>query len=88
MAFGVLLMSLSFGLLIAAAQREDRPTNVKLTAKLPPAIQINDAGQLCYMDNNKLKPYQTGRLRYDAADDALKMSGVLPDIERDHMVYA
>src|SRR5262249_30159699 len=92
MAFGVLLMSLSFGLMVFAAQKENRPSAVTLSKqqKLPAAIRLNEANQLCAMgDKDKaLRPYLAGRLTLDPDTRTLHMMGVLPDLERDRMVRA
>jgi dipeptide/tripeptide permease len=92
MAIGVLLMSLSFGLMVAAAKRENRPSAVSLQRgeRLPEAIQLNDLNQLSFArdDNKTLQPYLAGRLTFDPDTRTLHMTGVLPDLDRDRIVRA
>ena len=84
MAIGVLLMSSSFGLMIFAGRWEDGPTTVPLPGGLPAKVKINDKNQLLSRDEDR--PFQGGRLTYDAAEHDLKLRGVLPDTERDLIV--
>jgi dipeptide/tripeptide permease len=86
MAIGVLLMSLSFGLMIVAAEREDRVTDVAFNGHLPSQIKLGPGGELCGEEDHEVKAYQAGRLSYDATAHRLHMRGVLGDTERDRIV--
>ncbi len=87
MALGVLLMSLAFGLMIGAAQRESQPSQTALPGvALGDFIKLNADNQLCAVEEGQLQPYQAGRLLYDPSSRTLRMTGVLPDIERDRIV--
>jgi dipeptide/tripeptide permease len=84
MAFGVLLMSASFGLMIFAARWEDGATDVTFAGALPQKVHVNDKNQLLSAEAGR--PYQAGRLTYDAAAHTLHLHGVLSDLEHDLMV--
>ena len=84
MAFGLLLMSTAGGLMIFSAQWEDGPTDVKLAGDLPQKVHLNDKNELVSTDAGR--PFQAGRLTYDAATHTLHLRGVLADTEHDLMV--
>ncbi len=84
MAFGLLLMAASGGLMIFSAQWEDGPTDVQLAGNLPQKVHRNDKNQLVSVEADR--PFQEGRLTYDAATGALHLHGVLSDTEHDLMV--
>ncbi len=84
MAFGLLLMSAAGGLMIFSAQWEDGPTDVKLAGDLPQKVHLNDKNELVSTDAGR--PFQAGRLTYDAATHTLHLHGVLSDTEHDQMV--
>lgn len=88
MVWGLVLMAASMGVMVLAAQVEDRPTQVSL-ARLPPGLQINEQGQVgTHNAQGRFVPFHAGRLRYDPKKRLLLLSGVLPDVERDRMVEA
>ena len=84
MAFGLLLMSAAGGLMIFSAQWEDGPTDVKLAGNLPQKVHLNDKDQLVSVEADR--PFQAGRLTYDATTHTLHLHGVLSDTEHDLMV--
>ncbi len=84
MAFGLLLMSAAGGLMIFSAQWEDGPTDVKLAGNLPQKVHLNDKNELVSTEAGR--PFQAGRLTYDAATHTLHLHGVLADTEHDLMV--
>jgi dipeptide/tripeptide permease len=86
MAIGLLLISLAFGLMIVAAERENGPTSVAFSGFIPSQIKLNPSNQLCEEDEHVMKPYQAGRLTYDKDSQTLHMTGVLADTERDRIV--
>jgi dipeptide/tripeptide permease len=86
MAIGLLFISLAFGLMLIAAERENGPTSVSFSGPLPSQIKLSSSNQLCEEDKTGLKPYQSGRLSYDKESQMLHMTGVLPDTERDRIV--
>ncbi len=86
MTIGLVLISLGFGVMYLAAQREDLPTERVFEGELPPQIKLNADNQLCEEENKELKPYHAGRLSYDKGRKQLHMRGVLPDTERDRIV--
>jgi POT family proton-dependent oligopeptide transporter len=89
MAFGLLFMGLSIGVMVGSAKMEDRPSSAPLKAReLPPEIGVNAAGQLYHRGENgepAESPYDAGRLVYDAANHRLDLIGVLSDLERDRI---
>ena len=86
MAIGLLFISLAFGLMIVAAQRENGPTSVPYNGTLPGQIKLSPSNQLCEEGEHGLKPYQAGRLTYDRNSMTLHMTGVLANTERDRIV--
>ena len=66
MCLGFLGMTLAYGVMMAAAQRENRPTEAPLAA-LPSGINLGD--------------YGSTRLQYDSSAKVLKMDGVLTDLD-------
>jgi dipeptide/tripeptide permease len=86
MAIGLLLISLAFGLMIVAAERENGPTDVSFNGSLPSQIKLSPSNQLSGEEDHALKPYQAGRLTYDKDAHMLHMTGVLADTERDRIV--
>ncbi len=86
MAIGLVLISLGFGVMYLAAQREDQTTETAFEGELPPQIKLNADNQLCEEENKELKPYHASRLTYDKEKKRLLMRGVLADTERDRIV--
>lgn len=88
MAIALVCMALSLAVMVGAARQEDRPSAKPLLGeKLPSAIVLNEANQLCHReDDGTLVPYHSGRLWWNPANHTLEARGVLPDIERDRIV--
>lgn len=88
MAFGVLCMGLGFAVMIVASKKEDLPsTATYAAAELPPGVIANRADQLLETAAGVHgKPYHAGRLFFDADAKSFRMTGVLPDLERDRIV--
>ncbi len=88
MFIGLVMMSASVGIMIAAARQENQASAaVAQGASLPAAISVNDANQVGYKTKKgDWEPFQAGRLTYDKATNTLHMLGVLPDNERDRML--
>ncbi len=90
MFLGLVMMSASMGLMIAAARSEDGPSSVVLKEdRLPSALVVNDAGQVGLKDKEgHFEALQAGRLTYDQATKTLHLNGVLPDNDAFRMVEA
>lgn len=87
MAVGLVLMGLGFVIMIYAGERENQPSEIAYRGPLPEQIKLTGQQQLATEEEGKgLEAYHAGRLRYDAAEGKLKMTGVLPDTERDRIV--
>lgn len=67
MTLGLFFVTLAYGLMLAAATRENQPTSAPLAAAPP---------------NVKFEEYGATRLRYDAQAKLLRMNGILTDIDR------
>jgi POT family proton-dependent oligopeptide transporter len=90
MFLGLVMMSASMAIMIAAAKQEDRPSSVALKeGHLPQAIVINEANQVGVKDEKgHFESFQAGRLTYDKATRTLHLSGVLPDNEANRVIEA
>jgi len=88
MFLGLVMMSASVAIMIAAANQENKPSSVVLKGDaLPQALVVKDGGKVGLQDEKgEWEPLQAGRLTYDAATRTLHMTGVLPDNERDLMI--
>jgi POT family proton-dependent oligopeptide transporter len=87
MAFGVLCISVSTGLMTWAAARENGPTTASYTGPIPDGVYLNDQNQLCGKDKDgNLVPFHQGRLTYDPQAHEFHMRGVLSDLNRDDIV--
>ena len=83
MVLGLAMVAVAFGVMLPAAQREAGPSEVPL-AKLPSGFTVDEQGRLCTTDADSGEQvfYGATRLRYDAAAKVLRMTGVLPDLDR------
>ena len=83
MVFGLAMVSVAFGVMWPAAQRESGPSEAPLTA-LPSDFSVDEDGRLFTTDAESGDQvfYGATRLRYDADRKVLRMSGVLPDLDR------
>ena len=88
MVFGLAMVGLAFGVMWPAAQREAGPSQASLAA-LPGAISADEDGRLFTIDAGRETQdagnrvfYGATRFRYDADQKLLRMSGVLPDLDR------
>ncbi len=83
MVFGLAMVAVAFGVMLPAAQREAGPSQAPLAA-LPDAFGVDQDGRIFTTDskNGEQVFYGATRLRYDADDPLLRMSGVLPDLDR------
>lgn len=87
MALGLVLMGLGFVLMIYAGERENLPSEIAYRGPLPEQIKLTEQQQLATAEEGKgLEAYHAGRLRFDPTEGKLKMTGVLPDTERDRIV--
>jgi POT family proton-dependent oligopeptide transporter len=87
MAIGVLLVGVSFALMIGASERENQPSEFRLSS-LPQGIFLNSENQLCSKTDEGLKPFHAGRLVYDSQAKILHVRGALADNERERMIGA
>ncbi len=87
MMLGLLMMSASMAIMIAAAKAENRHTPVKLQgSELPPGLEL-EGNKLAHKDKDgKVEAFQAGRLIYDKATNTFEMDGVLADNERDLII--
>ncbi len=83
MVFGIAMVAVAFGVMWPAAQREAGPSESPLVA-LPDGIGVDEGGRLSTTDADSGDQvfYGATRLRYDADRKLLRMSGVLPDLDR------
>jgi POT family proton-dependent oligopeptide transporter len=90
MVLGLLLMSASTALMIAAASRENQHSSVPFSSgQLPAGLALADGGKVSEMQKDgTLEPFHAGRLTFDAATKTLQLDGVLPDTERDRLIEA
>jgi POT family proton-dependent oligopeptide transporter len=83
MVFGLAMVAVAFGVMLPAAQREAGPSQSPL-ATLPGAFGVDEDGRIFTTDSEGEERifYGATRLRYDAGEQVLLMSGVLPDLDR------
>lgn len=93
MTLGLLLMSGSMAVMMAAGKQEHKPTSVTFAGPLPAGFELVDEGRLAYRSPKEngaahSEPFHAGRLTYDAKAQTLHLMGVLPDNERERIVAA
>jgi POT family proton-dependent oligopeptide transporter len=83
MVFGLLFMSASMGIMIAAANGENRPSSTPILGNNLPAPLTVGEGNKVMVPHEKGPPTaaHAGRLTYDSATKTLHLLGVLPDNE-------
>jgi len=86
MVMGIALVGVAFAILLPAAARENRPSQVSLAA-LPPGLKVDDKGAVYSEEKTDAETmnrvgYGATRLHYDADKHVLHMGGVLPDLDR------
>jgi POT family proton-dependent oligopeptide transporter len=82
MVLGLVFMSLSMIVMVAAANRENRSTSVPLQGdKLPASLIVTEDGKIGQEKNGKVELFHAGRLTFDPATRTLHISGVLTDNE-------
>jgi hypothetical protein len=87
MVLGLVFVSASMAVMMAAANREHQLTSVTLKGdRLPDSIAIGEGGQLGVKNDGIFEPFHAGRLTYDARTRSLSIYGVLTDNERDRLI--
>jgi dipeptide/tripeptide permease len=86
MTLGLLMMSASVAVMIAAANQEGKLTTVPLKAALPDGVVFDDEGRLSLPGAKGPVPFHAGLLVKDG--DALRVQGVLPDTEAYRIIAA
>lgn len=88
MALGLILMTLAFALMIAAAGREAQSTSVAFQgSELPGPLVVNERNQVCKAEKDKAPtPYDAGRLFHDSEHHRLRADGVFYYLARDEIV--
>ncbi|MCI0681363.1 MAG: peptide MFS transporter [Gemmataceae bacterium] len=86
MTLGLLLMSASMAVMLAAANVENRHSTVKLgSASLPAGIELTKEAQLARTVDGRVVPFHAGRLTMDDSG-VLHLHGVLQENERDLLI--
>lgn len=88
MTLGLLMMSASMAVMMAAAQQENRSTSVRLqAANMPATLNVTEGGQIHgKKEAGPPEPFHAGRLTFDTATRTLHLQGVLPDTEADRLI--
>jgi POT family proton-dependent oligopeptide transporter len=88
MTLGLLLMSASMAIMVAAAQQENRPTSARLQApELPRSLTVLEDGRIARTKGDGVaEPFHAGRLTYEAASRTVHLHGVLPDTEASRLI--
>jgi POT family proton-dependent oligopeptide transporter len=83
MVLGLVLMSASMAIMIAAAQRQELPsTATYVSDKLPEPLQLADGNKVALKDKDgHLDPAHASRLTFDPETKTFRILGVLPDNE-------
>jgi len=79
MAMGVFFLTLAYGAVIAAAQRENGPTSAQLDA-IPAGLAVDEEGRVV-KPNPEGDPTYFGATRLKYASGTLQMRGVLTDLD-------
>ena len=88
MVLGLLMMSASMAIMIAAANQENRKTTVVLRGGILPPGLVLDGSRLSRETDHGVEPFHAGRLTFDPATRTFIIAGVLPDNERDLIIEA
>jgi dipeptide/tripeptide permease len=92
MTIGLVMMSASMAIMMAAAKQEDRLTTVDVKdAALPDGIALTPDSELAKKDSKgNLEPFHARRISLvpDKSNPKLRIWGVLPDNERDNIIGA
>jgi POT family proton-dependent oligopeptide transporter len=91
MTLGLLLMSTSMAVMIAAANQENRQTTVTQKGDplvwLPDPLMLADGNKLAHKNKDgAVEVFHAGRLDYDPGMKTFTIYGVLPDNERDRII--
>jgi len=92
MVMGIALVGVAFAILLPAAARENRPSQVSLAA-LPPGLKVDAKGEVYSKEQSdsgaeSRVDYGATRLHYDGDRHVLHMSGVLSDLDRLRLLAA
>jgi proton-dependent oligopeptide transporter, POT family len=89
MTLGLILMSASMAVMLAAARAENQRSTIALREALPIGLAVTDEGQLAHADEaGKLNPFHAGRLTLDKDSRALVLDGILERNVRDEIIEA
>jgi POT family proton-dependent oligopeptide transporter len=89
MTLGLMLMSASMAVMLAAARAENQQTTIALREALPAGLAVTSEGQLAHADKSgKLEPFHAGRLTLDAQSKGLVLHGILERNVRDAIIEA
>jgi POT family proton-dependent oligopeptide transporter len=88
MFWGLVLMSASVAIMIAAAEQENKPTSVTWSGgELPHGLFLADGNKVAMKDKEgHVHLLHAGRLTYDPATKTFHLTGVLPDNEAYRMI--
>jgi POT family proton-dependent oligopeptide transporter len=87
MFLGLLLMSASMAVMVAAAQRENFPASAPLVGgKLPEPFTVAEGSKVAMRHDGTTTPVHAGRLTLDPSTRTLHILGVLPDNEAYELV--
>lgn len=86
MTLGLLLMSLSMAVMMAAANQEAKLTAVALQGPLPSGVVFDEQGRLARPSEKGPIPFHAGLLVRD--ENNLRVQGVLPDTEANRVIEA
>jgi proton-dependent oligopeptide transporter, POT family len=87
MFIGLVFMSLSMAVMMAAASQEGKSTSVTVQGgKLPAPLGVNAGGVVGIYGRHSEKQFHAGLLTYNTADNSLNVRGVLPDTEADVII--
>jgi POT family proton-dependent oligopeptide transporter len=84
MALGLVLMSASMAVMLAAANQENKASNVPAPGGVPAGLTVSGARSVGVEVKGHFEPFQAGRLTFDGS--ALQLMGVLPDNQRDRII--
>jgi POT family proton-dependent oligopeptide transporter len=89
MVLGLVLMSASVAIMVAAAKQENKITIIPYKEdKLPTGLTLGEGGEVAQTNEKtgKVERFHAGRLTFDPLRRELQLNGVLPDNERDLII--
>jgi POT family proton-dependent oligopeptide transporter len=86
MFIGLIFMSAAMAVMMAAAERENRPVSASLAGGLPAPFKVSEGNTVAVEEQGKTTVVHAGRLTFDPTGKALHLQGVLPDNEAYDMI--